>query len=373
MDELDPFLETLFSRAPYANSPEQTEAILLPWLRELTLHAASRHPGLARIVHDWPIPVEEATRISDLPFLHVSAFKSDPPLALVPTGSIRRVVRSSSTSGQAPSQVALDTATSRRMVKGVASIFKDLLGNERRPYLVFDAPPGTKGSDSMGASAAAAASLQPFASATFHAFKTVDGALAIDPESIEAFTNATGSKPSVAYGFTTRIWSDFVTGTRKQGLRWNIPDLRIFHSGGWKKLVDERVEKTIFDAEISDILGCPKENVTDYYGMAENIGVIYPDCREGLKHVPGFASIVVRDPANLEPVGAGGTGVFQACSILPTSFPGHLILTDDLVELVVEDGCPCGRRGPGFRFAGRIPKSESRGCGIVGARDRRTA
>jgi len=97
--------------------------------------------------------------------------------------------------------------------------------------------------------------------------------------------------------------------------------------------------------------------------MVESVGVVYPDCSEGNKHAPGFGDVIVRNPLTLEPVAAGETGIVQVCSVLPTSFPGNLLLTEDVAKVIAYDGCPCGRRGISFRFAGRIPKSELRGCG----------
>jgi hypothetical protein len=55
----------------------------------------------------------------------------------------------------------------------------------------------------------------------------------------------------------------------------------------------------------------------------------------------------------------------QVCSALPTSFPGHLVLTNDIGEVIRYDGCPCGRRGISFRFVKRVPKVEVRGCGNI--------
>jgi len=97
--------------------------------------------------------------------------------------------------------------------------------------------------------------------------------------------------------------------------------------------------------------------------MVENVGVVYPDCERGNKHVPAFAEVVVRNPLTLEPVAVGQQGLVQVCSVLPTSFPGFLVLTDDMAEIIDYDECPCGRRGTSFRFAGRVPKAEVRGCG----------
>jgi hypothetical protein len=34
-----------------------------------------------------------------------------------------------------------------------------------------------------------------------------------------------------------------------------------------------------------------------------------------------------------------------------------------MAEIIDYNECPCGRRGTSFRFAGRVPKAEVRGCG----------
>jgi phenylacetate-coenzyme A ligase PaaK-like adenylate-forming protein len=75
--------------------------------------------------------------------------------------------------------------------------------------------------------------------------------------------------------------------------------------------------------------------------------------------------VVIRDPLTLEPVAPGQRGLLQVCSVLPTSFPGFLVLTEDIAEVIRYDGCPCGRRGISFRFVSRAPKAEVRGCGNV--------
>jgi acyl-protein synthetase LuxE len=70
----------------------------------------------------------------------------------------------------------------------------------------------------------------------------------------------------------------------------------------------------------------------------------------------------------LKPVNAGEVGLVQVCSVLPSSFPGHLLLTEDTAQVIASDGCRCGRSGLAFRFAGRVAKAEARGCGNVEAR-----
>lgn len=49
-------------------------------------------------------------------------------------------------------------------------------------------------------------------------------------------------------------------------------------------------------------------------------------------------------------------------SLLPRSYPGHSLLTEDMGVLLGEDDCPCGRLGKYVRVTGRVPKAEVRGC-----------
>ncbi len=171
----------------------------------------------------------------------------------------------------------------------------------------------------------------------------------------------------LVYGFTYVIWNSFVSALESRGVTLDMPKVRVLHSGGWKRLESQAVTRDVFSRGVASAFGCSCDRVIDFYGMVENVGVVYPDCDYGHKHVPAFADVVVRDPLTLDPVGAGQQGLIQVCSVLPTSFPGFLLLSEDLAQIAGPDGCPCGRRGVYFRFIGRAPKAEVRGCGNLEA------
>jgi hypothetical protein len=177
----------------------------------------------------------------------------------------------------------------------------------------------------------------------------------------------------LVYGFTYMIWTQFIQPLKQRGIKLDLPNACVLHSGGWKRLKEQAVTHDAFDRDVAEVFGCPASNIIDYYGMVENVGVIYPDCEHGNKHVPAFAEVIVRDPLTLAPVAAGDKGLIQVCSVLPTSFPGFLLLTEDMAELIGYDGCSCGRKGPSFRFAGRVPKAEVRGCGNLESKRQRQA
>ena len=56
-------------------------------------------------------------------------------------------------------------------------------------------------------------------------------------------------------------------------------------------------------------------------------------------------------------------GMLQLLSVLPTSYPGHNILTEDTGMILGEDNCKCGKKGKYFKVFDRLEKAEIRGCG----------
>jgi len=358
-------IDRLLSLPPYGQPPEAREAGLLEILKEELDYACGRHSGYKNFVAHWPGDYRSATRVADLPFLPVGVLKANPPLSFVNHDEIKRTLTSSATTSQMPSRIVLDSPTARRMTKGIVSIVRDFIGSDRRPYLVVDTS-GLQAGEEMGARGAAIQGLQPFASDTTHCLTLSEqGDLKLNLERLQNFARAHRNKESLVYGFTFILWNHLVKPLAAEGICLNLPNVRILHSGGWKRLQDQAVEKAVFNQQLAQVIGCSPDRIVDFYGMVETVGVIYPDCSAGNKHGPVFGDVIVRDPLTLEPVMAGGHGIVQVCSILPTSFPGHLLLTEDMAQVLAYDGCPCGRRGISFRFAGRIPKAELRGCGNI--------
>ncbi|WP_435627779.1 hypothetical protein [Candidatus Ferrigenium straubiae] len=363
MSTLDEKIDAILTGPPYGPGSAEAAARVFTLLREQVIHAASQSEVYANYVRHWPIKVEHAQSIEELPYIPVSVFKRNPPLALVPSDKIQRTLLSSATTGQEPSRIAIDAPTAKRMTKGVVAILRDFIGSARRPYLVVDSAETNANAASLGARGAAIRALSPFATETVYCLK--GGNLDIDDEALGEFIEQHGDKPVIVYGFTSILWTKLITPLAAKGKTLGMQQAVILHSGGWKKLIAESVTKEVFNITASQVFGCQKEKVIDYYGMVENLGIIYPDCIAGNKHAPAFGAVVIRDPLTLKPVITGGTGIVQVCSALPTSFPGHLLLTEDLATLIAEDGCPCGRPGSAFRFVGRISKAEVRGCGNI--------
>lgn len=362
--EIERSVESLLATPPYSFAPGERHAALLPLLKQEIAYACGRNARFQHYVESWPGDFRSAETIADLPYLPVGVFKADPPLALVAASEIKRTLSSSATSAQVPSRVVLDSATARRMTKGVVTIIRDFIGPARRPYLVVDTPENWIPQNELGARGAAIQALGSFATETVCCLRrSSSGDLTLDAEELVRAAEKWKDSEVLVYGFTYVIWAHLVLPLRRQGVVLNMPNVRILHSGGWKRLEQQAVAKDTFIGDVASVFGCATDRVIDYYGMVENVGVVYPDCKCGYKHVPVFAEVIVRDPLTLAPAEVGQQGLIQVCSVLPASFPGFLMLTDDMAEIISNHECACGRRGTCFRFVQRAPKAEPRGCG----------
>jgi hypothetical protein len=362
--EIEQGIDSLLAEMPYSLDPQQRRSSLLALLKDEVGYACDRNQRFRNYVEHWPIDFRVAERISDLPYLPVGVFKANPPFALVGAEGVKRTLTSSATTGQVPSRIVLDAATARRMTKGVLTIVRDFIGAARRPYLVVDTPENLAAQGQLSARGAAVQALGSFATEMVSCLRPgVDGNSTLDVEKLLACAARWKDAEVLVYGFTFVIWNQLVQILQGQGITLGLPNARVLHSGGWKRLLQQSVSREVFTQGVASVFGCSPERVIDYYGMVENVGVIYPDCDHGNKHVPAFAEVIVRHPLTLEEVAAGERGLIQVCSVLPTSFPGFLLLTEDMAEVIGYDNCPCGRRGTSFRFAGRAPKAEVRGCG----------
>ena len=112
----------------------------------------------------------------------------------------------------------------------------------------------------------------------------------------------------------------------------------------------------------SDWMKCvPNCNIYNYYGLVEQTGSIFFECNCGFMVTSNYSEVLIRNE-NFEVVKDGNYGFIQLMSLLPTSYPGHNILTEDIGEIIGENNCRCGRKGKYFKIHGRAKGSELRGC-----------
>ena len=132
----------------------------------------------------------------------------------------------------------------------------------------------------------------------------------------------------------------------------------IIHGGGWTKLESKKVDNKILQELFRKIFFTSKS--LNYYGMVEQLGLIYPMCEQGFYHCPQGSEIIIRDK-NGKICEYGQKGLIQSISPLPISYPGHSLLTED-IGITFASPCKCGLNSKRFKILGRLSKQESRGC-----------
>lgn len=358
----DVFLE---GASPYSLGPAEKERFLLERLEALTEEHAARCPEYGRFVADWFRHRSSHVReLADLPYLPVNVFKE---FRLRSNSEGAFELSSSATTSGSSSKVYADKITRRRQSRSANMIWTDFVGSQRRPYLVFDTESTVRGTAGMNARGAAIMSLVHLSS-TIHFVATQDGdGLQLDAEALDRALQEIGEDPFLAYGFTYILY-DMHEQLRRSGElgRTAHPESAILHSGGWKRMQSRAVDKSEFNRAVAGTWGLAPRQVIDFYGLVEQVGVPYPDCSAGYKHPPYWADVLIRRADDCRPAAVGETGLIQLVNCLPLSGPNHNVLTEDLGEIVLEDGCPCGRRGRAFVFRGRAPQAETRGCSDVG-------
>ena len=334
----------------------QKRALLNRRLRELVQYHYENCLEYGRILDFLDFSPEKELEYEDSPFIPIRLFK-ELALKSIPEEQIFKVMTSSGTTGQAVSKVYLDEETSRNQQKTLIKIMADFLPAERMPMLILDTARVVKERNFFSARRAGILGFSLFGRDKFYA---LDDDMQLNIAQIEEFLQKYHNQPIFAFGYTFIIWQYLYEELKRQGRRLDLSHVTVVHGGGWKKLAADAVTPTTFRAALREV--CGDLDVADYYGMVEQTGCIHLECAEGHLHTSTYADVIVRRPLDFSPADFGERGIIEVVSLLPESYPGHALLTEDEGVLLGEDDCPCGRKGKYFKVLGRLKQAELRGC-----------
>ena len=354
-------LEKLIFNDTFSISQKEKERILIEMFRE-QLENNKKNIHIKAMYEKLNFNVESFNSLAEIPFIPVNMFKKF-DLYSCSREDIVRILNSSGTTTGNPSKIYVDKKTSLHQTQALMATLRDFLGERRRPLLIIDCEEENSKSSNLSARGAAIRGIGNFSNKTVYAFDKVGDELKPNLQRIKEFEQGFCNEEVLVYGFTYIIWSKFIKELQAMGESINLTNSKILHSGGWKKLTLQRVTKEEFSKVVSEAFNTKERDVIDFYGMVEQLGVIFIDCEYGYKHVPSFAEVILRDLYTLEEVDLGGVGLIEVMSSLSSSYPAQAVLTEDIGEFVGVDDCKCGRKGKYFKFKSRVEKSETRGCG----------
>ncbi len=358
----DSDIAQLLTEPPYILKDQEKNQILTDILKIQLKNAVENNIHIKNMFSKQGIDINSITKIEDIPPIPVQMFKYF-DLSICGKDDIVKILRSSGTTGENASRVPLNKKTALNQMKSLKQILSDYLGNKRKVFLVIDHEGINNSVLEFTARTAGVRGLSIYAKEIYYLLKEENGKLTLNEPVIKEVIEKYSGKDVYAFGFTYIIWSVFFKQIIEKDIRFSFHDIMLFHSGGWKKLKDEQVSKEFFSESLSSVFNTDIRNILDFYGMAEQTGIIFVDCECGNKHVPNISQVIIRNPYSLQPCPVGETGMIEILSILSDSYYSQAVLTEDLGYVVGIDDCPCGRKGTYFRFASRIEKAEIRGCG----------
>lgn len=349
-------IEDFYALQPYSLSQPEKEQMLLNELKVLIGHHYENCLPYRNMLEGLGVDIAGINSVAEVPFFPVRMFK-ELDLLSIPREKVFKTTTSSGTTGQKVSRVYADMETAMIQQKVLIKIFGDFLGKKRLPMLVIDSAETVRNRQLFSARGAAIIGLQMIASKQIFA---LDKDMNLQRDMVCDFLREHAGQKFLLFGFTFMAWQHFYKELLKIEERFDLSEAFLMTSGGWKKLQSEAVSKEEFKARFEEV--CGLRHFLDHYGMAEQIGAIHAECECGHLHASVYSDIIPRRYKDFAPCEVGEPGILQMVSVLPHSYPGHSLISEDKGVLLGIDDCPCGRKGKYFQVLGRIKQAEIRGC-----------
>lgn len=342
--------------SPFSLNKEEKEYLYRDALLDLTLHHYQNCTEYKKILDAFVVDITSSQAVEDVPFIPVRLFK-DYELLSVKRSAVIKTMTSSGTTGQKVSRIFLDRTTSTNQSRVLNRIISDFLGKKRLPMLVIDTSATIRDRQLFSARGAG---ILGFSMLGYDLSYALDENMELDVAGVQSFLEKYQNENILVFGFTFMIWEHFYKALVSKGVSLPLDNGILIHGGGWKKLESIGIDNGAFKACLKNVCGIRR--IYNYYGMVEQTGSIFMECDEGHLHASIYSDVIMRDFKDFAPVGKGQRGLIQLVSLLPYSYPGHSLLSEDEGEFLGEDDCPCGRLGKYFTVHGRIKSAEARGC-----------
>jgi phenylacetate-coenzyme A ligase PaaK-like adenylate-forming protein len=351
-------IDKLLQEQPYSLNKENKEKVLTRELIKLTQKHYSSSINYQKMMNAIGLDYKKIRSYYDIPFLPVRMFK-ELDLLSIPKEDVVKTMKSSGTSGQQVSKIYLDRETSSLQTKVLNKIVSAFLGKKRVPMIILDSSSVVKDRTMFSARGAGILGFSMFGTKKIYA---LDEEMQLDIDGIQKFLDIHKGETIFLFGFTFMVWQHFYKELLKTDYRPDLSRAVLIHGGGWKKLLNESVSTNEFKKCLNDICGIKVDKIHDYYGMVEQTGTIYMECEFGHMHASNFSDVIIRRPNDFSVADIDEEGIIEVVSLLPQSYPGHILLTEDEGVILGEDDCKCGRNGKYFKIIGRIKNAEIRGC-----------
>ena len=347
------FLKKLNEIDPYSLNEKDKQKLFSSSLIKLNQHHYKNCNEYKKIIKFLNYNIKNS-QIEKMPYMPVTLFKKF-NLSSIPKNKIIKTLVSSGTSGNEVSKIFLDKENASNQTKILSKLFSKITNNKRLPMLVVDSKNILKDRNLFSARGAAILGFSMFGKDITYA---LNDDLKLNIKTLNYFLKKYKDQKILIFGFTYLLWEYFLKEINKKEQNINLTNAIIVHGGGWKKLSDKSISNHQFKNYFKKY---GAEQVINYYGMVEQTGSIFFECNKGYLHTSIYSDVIIRNN-DLSVSKLKQEGIVQLISLLPTSYPGHIILTHDKGKLIGVDNCQCGKLGKYFLISGRLKASELRGC-----------
>ncbi len=348
-------IDQLLALDPFSLDIKKKEKIFLKKIKLLNKYHYDNCKEYKKIIENLKID-KNVNKLEDLPMLPVRIFKKFDLLSVGKKQIVKQLV-SSGTTGQTVSKIYLDKNNANNQTKVLRKIVETILGNQRLPMLIIDQNPKVLNRSVFNARAAAIYGFSIFGKNYCY---LLDDKGKIDYQSLNNFLKKHGKQKFFIFGFTFQVFNNLIKNISLNHLRSNLENGILIHGGGWKKMEEARVNNKTFKDRLFNKFKLKK--IYNYYGLVEQTGSIFFDCHECGNFITSiFSDVIIRDN-DFNVANSGKKGLIQLLSLLPTSYPGHNILTEDIGEIVNDKKCKYSSKGKHFVVYGRAEQAEIRGC-----------
>jgi len=292
------------------------------------------------------------------PYLPATLFK-EIILKSADDKKIVKILNSSGTSGANTSKIFLDEKNAKNQKIVLSKILKDVIGGERLPMLIV--AQDVKNIIDKNSFSAKYAAIFGFSIFGKNHTYLLDENNKINYSVLNNFLNKHSKKKYLIFGFTSNIYQHLLKEISIKKIDKGFKNAILIHGGGWKKMLDKKISNIDFRNKIFNKLNL--NQIYNYYGLVEQTGSIFLECPKCYSFVTTpYSNVIIRDKF-FHSINKG-KGIIQLISVLPTSYPGHSILTQDEGE-IINNHCDCAKFGKRFIVHGRIHQSEIRGCSDI--------
>lgn len=349
-------IDKILNAEQYSLNSDLKKELMLPLVSDLHKHHFNNceaYKDISKRIYGTELN-EKFESITELPFLPVSVFKNR-LLKSVAEEDVYKVLTSSGTTGQSVSKIVLDKEAAQLQSLALSKIITHVVGKTRMDMLIVDSKAIYKNKQSFSARGAGVLGLSVFGKK--HTY-ILDENFELDVVVFEDFLKEHDGKEFLIFGFTFMVWLYLFKPELSR--KYDLSKAILIHSGGWKKLNEIAVDNATFRNELNEKFGL--KHIYNFYGMIEQIGAVFLENSQGFLHCPNFADVIIRNPIDFSVQPHGEPGLIQVISVLPKSYPGYSLLTEDIGVIMGEDDALNQWKGKYFKILGRAKKAELRGC-----------